>query len=234
MIRSALNLLMALLLIGAAAYSWRLYSDYRADAAADAAADGARARKPGTDGGLMDFSGLQGENPDVIAWLAVPGTAIDYPVLQAGDNDYYLRRGLQGNANKNGALFLDCRVPADFSGFSSVIYGHHMKSGRMFQNLVLFKDKAFFDSHASCTLYTPGKTYRLEIFAVAVVGQSSSCYEFAFASPGERQAHLREIKNSAMHHRDIAVTADDRLVLLSTCSYEYTGARTVVAARLAG
>jgi len=227
-----LNVLLVVLFIAAAVCGWRFYSDYRRDAAADAAVGDTQARKPSADNGLMDFSDLQGENPDVIAWLVIPGTDIDYPVVQTGDNEYYLHRGAQKELNKNGALFLDYRVHADFSDFSNVIYGHHMKSGRMFQNLVKFREKDFFDSHTSGALYTPGNTWRLEIFAVAVIAQNSEWYEYAFASLGEKETHMQRIEASAAHYRDAGFAADDRIVILSTCSYEYEGARTVIAARM--
>jgi len=227
-----LNCLLILFFIAATVCGLLIWSDHKGSAAADAAIDEAQDLKPPADDGLMDFSGLRSENPDVVAWLTIPGTVIDYPVAQAADNDYYLHRDIQKTSNKNGALFLDCRVRADFSGFNNVVYGHHMKSGRMFQNLVQFKDKAFFDRRTSGILHTPGKTWRLEFFAVAVTCQNSEWYEYAFASIGEKEAHIQKIKNSAMHYRDIGLATDDRLVVLSTCSYEHEGARTVVAARL--
>jgi len=227
-----LNFFLLALLITAAVCGWLIYSGAWKDAAANAAVDDMQARKPPAQDGLMDFSGLRGENPDVIAWLTIPGTAIDYPVVQTGDNDYYLHRDVEKKPNINGALFLDCRVRADFSEFNHVIYGHHMNSGRMFQNLIKFREKAFFDSHASGTLYTPNQTYRLEIFAASVIPQNSVWYEFAFASPGEKEAHIQRIMGGATHCRDICLTAEDRIVLLSTCLRADTDARAVVAARL--
>jgi len=228
-----LDFLLILLFIAAAACGGRICSDHRGNVAADTAIDEIQRMKPPADDTPMDFNGLLAENTDVVAWIAIPGTVIDYPVAQAADNDYYLYRDVRKARNKNGALFLDCRVPADFSEFSNVIYGHHMKSGRMFQNLTKFKEKAFFERHAFAMLHMPDEIWRLEFFAVAVTRQNSEWYEYAFASIGEKEAHLQKIKSSAMHYRDIGLTADDRIVVLSTCSYEYEGARTVVAGRLA-
>jgi sortase B len=214
------------------------YCDHRegvaADAAEDAAADRIKEGEPPVDTArqLMDFSALQADNGDIVAWLLRPDTEIDYPVVQASDNRYYLYRDARKNANKNGSLFLDYRVPADFSGFNSVIYGHHMKSGRMFQNLVKFKDKSFFDEHASGVLYTPDKTRTLEIFAVIVTKADGALYQYVFSSVKEKEAHLRMIREKSVHYRDIGVTADDSIAVLSTCSYEYKNARTAVLARV--
>ena len=181
---------------------------------------------------LMDFTGIKAENPDIIAWLTVPDTVIDYPVVQAKDNEAYLHTDAKKHANKNGALFLDYRVHADFSDFNSVIYGHHMKSGAMFQNLIKFKEQAFWDSHWFATLCTPEHTYILEFIAVAVIRPDSGLYRYAFASPSGRTAHLEEIRSAAKFYRDAGMTGDDRIVTLSTCSYEFNDARTVVIAKL--
>jgi sortase B len=183
---------------------------------------------------LLNFTPLQTANPDIAAWLTLDDTDIDYPVVQGKDNSYYLTRTAEKKNSKNGAIFLDYRANPDFSDFSSVLYGHHMKSGKMFAGLVKFKDKAFFDSHTTGTLYTPGKTYRLEIFAAAVTKPDSDYYNYAFVSPSERESHLRMIGETAKLYRDIGATEQDKILTLSTCSYEYKDARTVVLAKITG
>jgi sortase B len=244
-----LSVILFLLLL-AAVCGWFLYSDYKKNSAADTAIDEIQEMKPpitydssNEDDGtgdetalpLMDFTNLPISNPDITAWLTIPDTGIDYPVAQTADNDYYLHRDAQRKANKNGALFLDYRVHADFSDFNSVIYGHNMRNGKMFGKLTRFKAQEYFNTHPVGMLYTPGKTYRLEIFAVAVVKQNSDCYDYAFTSPAARQAHLRMIsENAKLLREDIVVTEKDRIVTLSTCSYEFMDARTVVIAKLAG
>jgi sortase B len=183
---------------------------------------------------LLNFSPLQTANPDIAAWLTLDGTDIDYPVVQGKDNSYYLTRTAEQKHSKNGAVFLDYRANPDFSDFSSVLYGHHMKSGKMFAPLVKFKEKAYFDSHTTGTLYTPGKTYRLELFAAAVTKPDSDYYNYAFVSPSERESHLNMIKDTAKLYKDIGITEQDKILTLSTCSYEYKDARTVVLARITG
>jgi len=181
----------------------------------------------------MDFDGMRGVNPDIIAWITIEALGIDYPIVQGRDNVYYLTHTAQRKQNRIGALFLDFRSCGNFSDFSSVIYGHYLKSGRMFQPLRRMRDHETFDRVTEGTLYMPGKTYRLEFFASVLASSTSELYNYIFPSRESRQAHLTSIRRQAVCYRDIGVTADDRLLLLSTCSYEYSGARTLVAAKIA-
>jgi len=235
------TLLIILIVAGAGIGGWFIYQNYSQNADVDAIKDmkphisdnsGNSGSPDNVQTSLMDFTGLKSSNSDIIAWLTIPGTVIDYPVVQTDNNDFYLHHDAQKKTNSNGALFLDFRDPPDFSGFSNVIYGHHMKSERMFQNLMKFKDKAFFNQYKTGTLYTPGKTYTLEIFAVALTKPYSDWYAYSFESPAAKQAQLDMMKKTAMFYRDVGITADDHILVLSTCSYEYTNARTVVAAKL--
>jgi sortase B len=239
-----INLLLAFLFLAAIACGGQLYSDFRENASADAAANEISNLKPtiindssgedGSDTGEhMDFSGIQIENSDVVAWLTIPGTQIDYPVVQTTDNEFYLHHDAKKNANGNGALFLDYRARSDFSDFNKIIYGHHMQSGMMFQNLMKFKEKDFFDSHQTGTLYTQKGTRRLEFFAIAVVPYDSKVYDCTPFSIAEKEAYFKNVEKVAMHYRDIGISANDEIIVLSTCSYEYQDAKTVVIARLA-
>ena len=89
----------------------------------------------------VDFDQLRQQNEDVTAWLYLPDSVINYPVLQHGDNDYYLTRQIDGSYNKNGSIFMDYRNASDFSDRNTIIYGHHMRTGNMFGKLVNFKKR---------------------------------------------------------------------------------------------
>ena len=181
---------------------------------------------------LMDFAGLQAQNPDIIGWVTIEELNVDYPVVQGTDNSYYLAHTAERKSNKLGALFLDFRAARDFTGFNSVVYGHYSKTGKMFGSLARMKERAVFDQVTGGILYMPGKTSRLEIFAVVLASSRSDFYQYSFPSPASRREHLDTIRRLAMHYRDIGVTDGDRLIVLSTCSYEYEGARTLVIARI--
>ena len=242
--KTLLNILIAVAVIAACICGIIGYMSYRKNTDADAVYDDIQHIKPpvsaitNADGTytdplpLMDFTAIQAQNPDIVAWITVPGTVIDYPIVQAADNAYYLNRDMTKSNNKNGAIFLDYRNNSDFSDFNNILYGHHMKSGKMFQNLVKFKDKDFFDKHTTAILYTPQNSCLLEITAVAVVEQNSDLYAYTFASPADKRTHLDKIVKAARFVREVDITEHDRIITMSTCSYEFDEARTLLVARV--
>jgi len=175
---------------------------------------------------------LKTKEPDAICWLTIPGTKIDYPVVLGADDEYYIDHSAEKKPSVYGAIFMNYLNSADFSDFNTIIFGHNMKNGSMFQALVKFKDKSFWDSHQEGTLYTEDKTYKLQIFACGVVDGGGESYDTAFSSQGQEQEFLDYVKSSAMYYRDIGVTTQDHLLTLSTCSYEHANARTVIVAKL--
>jgi len=183
---------------------------------------------------LMDFSELAAQAPDVIGRLVIEGIGLDYPVVQGKDNSYYLAHTAERKADKRGALFLDYRMDPAFTGFKSIIYGHYVKGGAMFGRLKELRRQETFDEVTEGMLYTPERTWRLEIFASALTPSVSEFYHYVFLSRSSREKHLETLRGLSLCYRDIGVTAADRIVVLSTCSYEYEGARTVILARLAG
>ena len=184
---------------------------------------------------LMDFTALREKNEEIIGWITLDETMIDYPIVQGSNNSYYLSRSAEKKSSKSGAIFLDYRAEKDFSNFSSVIYGHNMNAGTMFGGLVKFKDKTYFDEHKTGYLYIPDKTYRLQIISVAITQPDSEYYRYAFSSEAEKQEHIEMIENTALHWRESEdIDSEDRLLILSTCSYEKKNARTVLVAKLIG
>ncbi|MDR3085389.1 MAG: class B sortase [Christensenellaceae bacterium] len=181
---------------------------------------------------LMDFSGLQAQNPEIAGWIVIESLGIDYPIAKGADNSYYLDHTVKRQPNKLGALFMDYRNNPDFSDFHSVVYGHNMKSGKMFGRLAKMKEEATFNRVTEGTLYAPGKTYRLRIFAVVVTSAASDYYRYVFPDASSREEHLEMIRENALLYREVGAQAEDRLLALSTCSYEYKDARTVVIAKM--
>ena len=174
---------------------------------------------------------LREQNKDIIGWITVPYTNIDYPFVQAKDNDYYLRRDLNGDYAVAGTVFMDCRSPKDGSGYS-VIYGHHMKNGSMFGTLKRFKDKAFFDEHAGGSILLEDGWHMLQFFAFLTVSAGDSVIYGQPQGTAGVEALLENVRQRAEYYREIGVTAADRLVALSTCSYEYDGARMVLIGKI--
>jgi len=171
---------------------------------------------------------LQEKYPDVVGWLTVPNTKIDYPFVQAKDNDYYLRRDINGNYAFAGTLFMDSRNKKDFSDFNTVIYGHHMQNDSMFGSLKKFNNKAFFDENRTGTIYLPNDTLVLEFFAYIVVKPNDQ----VIYNTGLSETYFDYVKQKARYFRDIEITDGDKILTLSTCSYEFNNARMVMLAKI--
>jgi len=160
---------------------------------------------------------LREQNPDIVGWITVPYTNIDYPIVQARDNDYYLRRDLDGNPSTAGTIFMDFRCAP--GGSYGILYGHNMRSGKMFGSLREFRDPDFFQRVPCGTLHTPNGTFQLQFFAFVLAESSTGFYykDLAFVSPAEKQVFLDTVKREAGRWRDIPLGPEDRVVALSTC-----------------
>ena len=221
-----LALLFAALLCYSASRVWGIARDYGAEAEIHALA--LEYRPLPEDPANQTVINLQKKYPDVAGWLTIPGTDIDYPFVWYKDNDYYLRRDLNGSYALAGTLFLDCRCEKDFTARNTIVYGHHMKNGSMFGTLKAFADEDFFAAHTRGAICLPRKTLGLEFFAYLVVDHNDR--EIYTASLSED--YLAYVRRSARRYRDIGLTGADRIVTLSTCSYEFNNARMVLLAKV--
>ena len=176
----------------------------------------------------VDFDKLLEENGDVVAWIYCPGTNIDYPVVQSYDNDYYLRRMLNRQWHINGSIFMDYRFPSDFSGYNSVIYGHNMTDRSMFGDLPGYKKQEFFDEHPTMWLFTPSKTYKVELFAGFVTDSNSIDVYGVCTNKEDFDTYLDYAVGRSMFTSDVDTESIEKVVVLSTCSYETDHSRFVV------
>lgn len=179
--------------------------------------------EPEPEGIDVDFEALWQINGDIIAWIYCPGTPINYPVVQSDDNEYYLRRLLDGSWNIGGTLFLDYRCTADFTGRNNIIYGHHMKSGAMFGSLVRYRNQSYYDEHPVMYLATPAQLYRVELFAGCTIDAMDNIY--AANPPDEQIERMTRRSNFTPDH---AVDLSGPILTLSTCAYDFENARYVV------
>ena len=171
---------------------------------------------------------LQAKYPDAVGWLTVPGTKIDYPFVQSRDNDYYLRRDLDGKYATAGTLFMDCRCTPEFNSQNTIIYGHHLKNGSMFSALKSFADKEFFNKNTVGTIFLPRETLQLEFFAYLVVKYTDK----EIYSDKLSENFIEYVEQNARQYRKLEPSDGDRIVTLSTCSYEFNGARMALLARI--
>lgn len=176
----------------------------------------------------VDFPALWETSPQIVGWLTCEGTQIHYPVVQGEDNDYYLTHLPDGSYNPGGSLFLDCRSAADFSDAHSVIYGHYMKNGTMFGELTGYKEQAFYDAHPQMLLVTPQGRFTVELFSGYVVSVEENAWVLGFSTPEEWEQWLDETKKRSVFRSEVHPSVQDRVLTLSTCSYEFENARFVV------
>lgn len=176
----------------------------------------------------VDFEALLEVNPDVVAWIYIEGTDISYPVVQGDDNSYYLHRLLDGSDNVAGSIFLDYRSESDLSDRNSILYGHNMKNGSMFKGITFYKEQAFYDEHPRCLIMTPNGNYCLEFFAGYITDLNSQTWKMEFASQEEYAQWLEDTVSKSLFSSSIKPSSQDRVVTLSTCSYEFENARFVL------
>ncbi len=181
------------------------------------------------------FDELLAINKDVRAWVTVDNTNIDFPVVQGETNLSYINTDIYGNFALAGSIFLDSRNAPDFSDAYSLLYGHHMANSGMFGDLDLFKDERFFHDNRTGLLILPDRVYNLEIYACLLVKASEDNIFEPEAVSGDMNKFYDFCTENAMfvHAETIEAARNDptaQTLALSTCSSEFTDARTIVLA----
>ena len=171
----------------------------------------------------VDFEGLRETGPDIIAWLNLPGTPVNYPVTQTEDNDYYLNHLHDKSPGKVGCLFADYENSADFSDRNTIIYGHNMRDGSMFAELNHYKEQAYFDAYPRMYLVTPEGGFVCEVFAAFTAdpeesGSDASPWRLGFQDDGAYTTWLGKMAERSVVESGVTVTSSDRVLTLSTCA----------------
>lgn len=187
---------------------------------------------------LDEYKNLLLKNKKLIGWVKIEGTSIDYPVMQTTDNEYYLDHNISQEYDKNGTIFMDkdCDVLKPSTNF--ILYGHHMRSGRMFGQLDKYKDESFYEDHQYIsfdTIYEKGTYQVMYVFRSKVYKETEivfKYYQFIDAN-GEQEFESAMEEMAALSLFDTGVTAQygDQLLTLSTCDYQETDGRFVVVAK---
>ena len=180
----------------------------------------------------MDFAPLQQINPEIKAWLFAEGLKIDYPILQADNNTYYLNHLYTGQVNGSGSLFMDYRNDGSFAQRNTVIYGHHMKNGTMLGELTRYKSQKYYEEHPTMLLYTPEGDYTLELISGTVEDGNYEFVAFDFPQESDFTEYVERFRSRSTFRSDVPIQDGDRLVSLCTCSYETENARYMVIGRL--
>ncbi len=190
--------------------------------------------KPADDGSQgLSFAELMELNPDVCAWITIDDTHVDYPVVQGEDDNEYINKNVYGEFALSGSIFLSCLNNRDFSDSYNLLYGHHMDGGAMFGDIARFTDYRYFDRHRTGTLYLPGRTAQIELFACVKADAYDTVIFHPDAQPrGDVSSLLEHIDNNAVCYRDIKLDPGDYIIGLSTCSEAETNGRIILFGRL--
>lgn len=187
----------------------------------------------------IDFESLWKTNEDVYAWITVPGTIIDYPILQhETDDSYYLNYTIDGVEGYPGCIYTEHMNSKDFTDNNTVIYGHNMRNGTMFTDLHKFRDGDFFAEHDTVYIYTPEKQLTYKIFAAYLYDDRHLMNSFDFSDPEIYSDYLSEISNidsndeNANLRKEIQLTTTNKIITLITCIREQPEKRVYVQAVL--
>ena len=178
----------------------------------------------------INFNRLEKINPDVIGWIYVPGTKIDYPVVQGEDNEEYLHKTFDAKENSSGAIFMDKDGKSDFLADNNLIYGHHMKNGTMFADLLKFREKSFIKKSPYIFLVTPDQTRKLRVIS-AYADKAQGSIPIVFADQQSRQQYLKTIRDKSEVSVGISEKTEkgiQKIYTFVTCSYEKENYRTFV------
>lgn len=180
----------------------------------------------------FDWAALRSENSDCVGWLECDDTVINYPVVQGRDNSYYLNHLFNGKEQRYGTLFIDAQNEKDFSDENTIIYGHHLKNGKMFGTLMYYGDgNKYYRKHPVFKLYTPEHVYLVELFANVYVDGANGI-PMTFSTKEEYAKWIDRMYRLSTFDSDVVMTTDDRMVTLYTCSYDYDTQRQLLVGKL--
>lgn len=186
----------------------------------------------------IDFASMQADvNEDIYAWVYVPGTKVDYPILQrSGNNDFYLDHDLNGKKASCGSIYTENYNKKDFNDNHTVVYGHNMKNGSMFKSLRNYDDKDFFEENKYIYIYTEADTRVYEIFGAYEYTDEHLLLNYKTDNAGGFQKYLDMVKKqpdaSGHFNRELTVNSSDKIITLSTCISGKDGSRYLVQGKL--
>ena len=187
---------------------------------------------------LEKYKNLFSQNKSLIGWIKIDDTNIDYPVMQTVNNEYYLDHNYNQQYDKNGSIFLDKDCDITNPGTNMIIYGHHMKSGKMFGNLKLYSNKSYYDEHPIIqfdTIYEEGRYQIMYVFRSRIYNEDEIVFKyyqfFDVATPEEFDSNMSEMAKLSLYDTGVTATYGDKLITLSTCDNSEQDGRFVVVAK---
>lgn len=170
----------------------------------------------------VDFDSLKQINSDIVGWIILEGTQVNYPIVQGSNNSYYLNHSYDKKWSSFGSIFMDYSSSSDFSDKNTFIYGHHTRNGSMFGEVNKYMDINFYQEHPFFFLYTPNGNYQVEVFSVYTADALSDSYDQSFSSEEEFKQYIEMVRNKSKYDIDVNIdTSIDRIITLYSCSREY-------------
>lgn len=180
----------------------------------------------------LDLDALRQVNPDVIGWIRIPDSKVDYPLLQGTDNEYYLKHTWDGKENSVGSIFLEHRSSPELMDFNTIVYGHNMNDGSMFANIRRYSTEWYWERHPYVYVRTDAGVYRYEVFSGYEASVDSITYCLSFNQETTKVEFLRNAIERSSADMGIRPELTDRILTLSTCSGMGYSNRWVVHGRL--
>lgn len=182
----------------------------------------------------IDFASAQAMNPDVYAWIWIPGTNIDYPILQSETEDdaYYLNHTIEKKEGLPGTIYTEKYNEKEFSSPVTVVYGHNMKNGSMFADLHKYEDRSFFDANPYIYIYLPNRTLKYHIFSATPFDDRYILGSYNFSSKIDFEEYLDELRSTINGNvnMDVMVLPQTGILTLSTCIADSANERFLVSA----
>lgn len=209
--------------------TWKLYGYYRSykkakDTYSKIAKENVKISKNER---KIDFKKLKSQNQDIAGWIYIRGTTIDYPIVQGKDNEEYLHWDFNKKKSSSGTIFLDNNCKKDFTSDNNIIYGHHMKNGTMFAQLLKFREKSFLKKHNEIMIFTPDRTIHLKVIS-AYAQKAQNKIPVTFANDKQKKAYIKKIESMSEQTIKTSRINDSHIYTFVTCSYEGEDNRTYV------
>ena len=180
---------------------------------------------------LSQFLPLLETNSEIIGWITLDDTPINYPLLQHDDNEYYLSHDPSNTASVYGSIYIDYRNDPSLHNQNTLIYGHNMNNGSMFHELLRFKEETFFNTHPYLSVSNLYKSFTYEVFSVYVVDADVETISPSFPNDEAFLSYLESCRTRSLYDREVSFSPTDEIITLVTCSYELSNARTIIQAR---
>lgn len=175
----------------------------------------------------VNFEVLKQKNSDIVGWIYLENSPINFPVVQGKDNDYYLRRLIDGTYNSAGTIFMDYRNDKNMNDWNTIIYGHNMKNSTMFGTLLNYKEQSYYDEHKIMYYITENKKYEVELIAGYTESSDNIIYNIS-NNEYMKDKILEFAKNKSTFKSNVEINAEDKILTLSTCSYDFDEARYIL------